>query len=63
MTPSCFCFSQGYPIPDKVRKEAAAARAKDVLRSNDAARAYEKVPRGHYKGRIQTHSCSGKKDE
>ena len=53
MTPSCFCFSQGYPIPDKVRKEAAAARAKDVLRSNDAARAYEKVPRGHYKGRMK----------
>jgi len=44
------CDDEGYPIPDKVRKEKAAARAKDVMEGNDAARAYEKVPRGHYKG-------------
>ena len=39
------CDDEGYPIPDKVKKEKAAARAKDVMEGNDAARAYEKVPK------------------
>jgi len=44
------CDDDGFPIPDEERKKKAAARAKDVVKGKDMARAYEKVPRGHYKG-------------
>jgi len=42
------CTDEGYPEPDESRKERA--RARDVVNGKDKARAYEKVPRGHYKG-------------
>ena len=35
-------------MPDEERKEKS--RARDVVKGKDKARAYEKVPRGHYKG-------------
>ena len=45
---------QGYPEPDKERKAKAAEHARDVVKGKDVARAYEKVPRGHYKGEEST---------
>jgi len=44
------CTDEGYPEPDKERKAKAAEHARDVVKGKDVARAYEKVPRGHYKG-------------
>ena len=43
-------YYQGYPLPDEERKKMAEQRARDVVKGKDTARAYEKVPRGHYKG-------------
>jgi len=44
------CTDEGYPESTAEKKEKAKARARDVIKGKDKARAYEKVPRGHYKG-------------
>jgi len=41
------CTDEGYPKPRDAKKKSSL---RDVKRGKDVARAYEKVPRGHYKG-------------